>query len=100
MKFHVIQYINNRGSPAPIYFNTNPYIGNNTDDKVVSLKVKIKTQSGEIYIEKILVCVPIFKTGKFEALLKFLVFLKKILKIHKLVTGPQRYDTTKHIISG
>ena len=44
--------------------------------------------------------VPIFKTVLDKSLLKFLVLLKKILKVQNLTTGPKWYVMANNILIG
>ena len=44
--------------------------------------------------------VPIFKTVLDKSLLKFLVLLKKILKVQNLTPGPQWYVMANNILIG
>ena len=63
------------------------------------LKVEIDTKISDTNSETVSTYVPIFKTGSIEALLKFLVLLKDILKGKNLKTSPHNYAMTKNILT-
>ena len=53
------------------------------------LKVDIKTQQGEYKNNMIYIYVPVLKTGKMYALMRFLTLLKNIIAGQSLNTGMQ-----------
>ena len=61
MKLQMIHYPENRRMIPPITFNPKPTIVKKWNKKQDSLKVDIKTQSGDINSKIVLVYVPIFK---------------------------------------
>ena len=68
--------------------------------KSASLKVDIKTQPGERDSETVAFYVPIFRTGRPEALLKFVTFLHNIIRVQDLSTGPQKFGMTRNLVVG
>ena len=64
-----------------------------------SLKVYIKSQTGETSSKTILLYIPVFKMGSQEALLRLLKFLQKTIKGEILKTGPQMYTMMKNLLT-
>ena len=75
-------------------------IWNKPDKKQDSLKVNIKTQSGEICIKIVSIDVLVFNTDLAKALLKLLVWLNKILKDLNLNIGQQLHAMKNIFLAG
>ena len=71
-----------------IYFTSDPMIRKKHDEMQYTLKLGIKTQLGEINMKAVFLYIPIFKSGKSEAIVNLLVLLKTILNGRSLITGP------------
>ena len=87
MKLQILQDLNKHGPPPSISFKPYPTIGKKSDKKQALIKVDIKSQLGDINIETVSFYTLIFKTGSTEALLRFLILLKKIPNSQNLTTG-------------
>ena len=98
MEFHLLRDLKNCGSSPPIYFKPGPIIVKKNNEKQDSFKVKIKTQSGNIPIKAVSLYIWIFNTGSSEALLRFLIILKKIYKGYNMKTFPHVYSMTNNIL--
>ena len=55
---------------------------------------------GDVDSETISIYVLIFKSGSYEALLRFITLLNKIVNYHILTTVPQMYEMTKNLLAG
>ena len=80
--------------------NIYPLIILNPNEKLDSIRVEINFKIGERDRNTLYIYVPIFKTGLVNALIKFLVLLKKIRKFQNLTTGTHRYVITKNLLEG
>ena len=100
MKLKMLQDLKKCGLPPQISFKPDPTTWKKPDKNKYSLKVEINTQSGYMNRKMVSIYTPIFNTGSVEALLKFLVILKKIMKDQNLTNGPHCYTTTNNIIFG
>ena len=67
-------------------------------DKLDSLKVNIKNQTGERDIKRVAIYVPLFRTVTPEALLKFVTLLNNIIRNQDLSTGPQTFGVTRNLV--
>ena len=65
-----------------------------------SLKIKINIQPGYINRKTIYFYILIFNNGLDEALLKFLILLKKIIKVQNLTMVTKCFGLTKNILTG
>ena len=90
MKLHILQAIKNHGPPPSISFKPDPSIGKKPNEKVDSMRFKIKTHTVNIDSKIVSLYLMIFNTMSAKANLKFLILLKKILKGHNLKTGPHK----------
>ena len=81
--------LNNCRPPPLIFYNPDLTIGKSLLDKSSSLKVDIKTETGERYSKTVAIYITLFNTGIIEALLNFTTLLKKIIRGQDLSTGPQ-----------
>ena len=75
-------------------------VGNKTDEKQDSLKVKIKTQPGETNRKAVLLYVTILNTGSTKAMLKLLMLPNNILRGKNLKTGPYCNYIINNILTG
>ena len=64
------------------------------------IKIKIKTQLGELKRKTVSIYIPICNTGSAEALLKFLMILKNTQKEKNINNGTQCYDMTNNLFTG
>ena len=80
MKLHISIYLNNCGAPTLIFYKPCQRIIKTPTEKVDSLRVNIKAQTGDKNNETVQIYGPLFRTGRPEALLNFVTILKKIIK--------------------
>ena len=99
MKLH-LQYLKTRGPATPISYQLDYTIEMKLEIKVDSLKVNMKTQSGETGSETVSLYVLVFRTGSPEACIKFHTTIQKITRCQSIKTGLQMYATTKNLLAG
>ena len=76
-----------------------PQICKKSDENQDSFKVKIDNHKEEVNVERVPICIPIYKTGSFEVLLKFIVPLQKIPRGQNLTTQDRLSKDLNIIIS-
>ena len=69
-------------------------------EKSDSLKFNKNIQPVEKYSETVEIFVPLFHIGGPESLIKFIIFLHKIMKGQDLSTGPQIFGMTWNLVVG
>ena len=98
MKLQVTHYLNTPGPPPPIAYKPDPMIGKTPTDKSDSLMVDVKTQLEDRDSKIMEMYVLLFRLEIPEALLKFLMMLKNIIKGQDLSTGSQKYRISHNIM--
>ena len=88
----------NWGLSSLVSYKANPTPGKTPTDKSDSLWVDINPQPGERYSETVAIYVPLFRTVIPEALFKFVTTLNKIIRVHDLSTGPQKFGITSNLV--
>ena len=92
--------LRNCGQPPLIFYKTDLTISKTLEEKSDSIKVDIKTQPGEKYINTAAIYVPLFRTGSLKSLLKFVAITTSIIWGQDLYTGPQKFRKTRRLVVG